>query len=396
MNSSLFLPHLLASQKLRLPKSNFPGTAREKRKVASLIGASTKSCKEDDSDAEEDEVDIDHHAENDEANDSSDSSLPEDWLDRFAISSHRPPWMSKSTSSSSGDERSSDDWSTASAELSDETRSGRTAGNKRKERRWFADFFSLLLLAEDSRAIPVFLGPLEDSGFVDVSGGDGGVLKRVYQAGESGNCAFDRYVVDLKYVVYLPSLRVVDVSKNDMWENKEHRFTLGSGEVMRGMEIVAKSMERKEKARFRIRSDYAFGEEGSPPKIPPKTEWLIVDVEMMGLRPPIRDKMFLRSNEVLPYVLGRKEKVSIKQKRKSFVSGSVFQGNAFFKRGEMMKAVHEYKSCLKAISYVDDSNYLSALEGREDVSLSKENNQKCLRQVLVCCFLETWLLHIWR
>lgn len=157
---------------------------------------------------------------------------------------------------------------------------------------------------------------------------------------------------------------------------------------MRGMEIVAKSMERKEKARFRIRSGLRIWRRRVAPENSSKTEWLIVDVEMMGLRPPIRDKMFLRANRVLPYVLGRKGEGEYKAKRKSFVSGSVFQGNAFFKRGEMMKAVHEYKSCLKAISYVDDSNYLSALEGRMFRCQKKITKNVCDRS----SFVASWKL----
>ena len=52
------------------------------------------------------------------------------------------------------------------------------------------------------------------------------------------------------------------------------------------------------------------------------------------------DKLFLRSNEVLPYVLKRKQ-----------------QGNEYYKAGELSKAMHEYKSCIKAISFVDDPIY---------------------------------------
>ncbi len=328
MNSSLYLPHLLASQKLRLPKKNFPGSAREKKKIAALIGANVKSCKSNDSDAEEEEDDdamIDTGEQHDgpaKLEDSSDSSLPEDWLDRYNIQSHRPPWMSRSSSSSEDQTRSSDDWSTISAELSDETRSGRTSGFFFFF--FFFFFFSHTYYSADPRPIPVFLGSYDESDFMDVSG-DGGVLKRVFQRGQVGNRPFEGYLIDLKYVVFLPpSMTVVDVSQNDMWENKEHKFTIGSGEVIRGLEVAALSMERKEKARFRIRSDYAFGSEGSPPKIPPNTEWLVLDIEMMGLRRPIKDKMFLRPNEVLPYVLARKEKVFF-----FFFEFSLFAGKVF-------------------------------------------------------------------
>jgi hypothetical protein len=79
MNSSLYRPHLLSSHKLRLPKQNFPGSAKEKKKIANLIGVNVKSCKND-SDAEEDEEDegdVVINEEDEQMNNSSDSSLPE-------------------------------------------------------------------------------------------------------------------------------------------------------------------------------------------------------------------------------------------------------------------------------------------------------------------------------
>jgi cyclophilin family peptidyl-prolyl cis-trans isomerase/FKBP-type peptidyl-prolyl cis-trans isomerase len=310
-NSSLYRPQL-ANGKLRLPK-DFEGSYREKKKIASLLGQQI-APRAPDSDAEDDDEGRES---------SSESSLPEDWMERYHVEAHRPPWMDKE-SSSSEEERSSDDWSTVSAELSDETRSGRPD--------------------EDARPVPVDLGPIDNTDFVDVSGGDGGVLKRLYRAGQAGNRAFDSYVVEMKYVVRDEGGTVVDVSENDMWPNKEHKFTVGAGEVMRGMELIAKNMERKERSRFRVRSDYAFGEGGSLPKVPPGTKWLIIDAEMMGLRRQLRDKLCVRANEALPYISARKGK-----------------GNEFYKQGEMRKAVHEYKSCIKVAALVDDPIYKAEL-----------------------------------
>ncbi len=291
---------------------------RDKKKIAALIGQKLAAPKQrHDSDAEEED-----EGANDGHESSSETSLPEDWMERYKIESHRPPWAEQS--SSSEEERSSDDWSTVSAELSDETRSGRPD--------------------PDPRPVPVDLGPLEWEGFTDVTG-DGGVWKRLYRPGQSGNRAFDSFTVDLKYVVRKEDGTIVDVSVNDVWPNKEHKFVVGSGEVMRGMDVIAKNMERKEKSRFRVRSDYAFGDCGSLPKIPPGTQWLVFDVEMMGVRRQLRDKLFVRDNEALPYVLSRKEK-----------------GNEFYKKGEMRNAIHEYKSCIKVISYVDERVYKEGLK----------------------------------
>lgn len=234
----------------------------------------------------------------------------------------------RSDSESSGDQdKSSDDWSTASLELSEETREGRPE--------------------QDPRTRPVDLGPIEadTTAFVDVSGGDGGVLKRVAREGD-GPYAVDGFTVDMKYVLLTLDGTVLDVSMNDMWPNKEHKFAVGQGEVIRGMDVVAKNMKRREKARFRIRADYAYGASGCPPKVAPGTEWLVLDAELMGLRRPHRDKLFLRDNEVMSYVMRRKE-----------------QGNTFYKNSEYTKAVHEYKSCTKAIVQMVEDTYRVQMRG---------------------------------
>jgi tetratricopeptide (TPR) repeat protein len=67
-------------------------------------------------------------------------------------------------------------------------------------------------------------------------------------------------------------------------------------------------------------------------------------LELMGSRRPHRDKLYLRDNEVMPYVLKRKE-----------------QGNQFYKNGEFLKAVHEYKACTKAISFIHTDDYKAPL-----------------------------------
>lgn len=48
-------------------------------------------------------------------------------------------------------------------------------------------------------------------------------------------------------------------------------FTVGKGEVIKGWDIAAKSMKRGEIALFTLSPEYAYGEMGSPPKIPPNS-----------------------------------------------------------------------------------------------------------------------------
>ena len=44
----------------------------------------------------------------------------------------------------------------------------------------------------------------------------------------------------------------------------------GSGKIVAGLEIGIGTMRVKEKSRFLIRHDYAYGDKGCPPRIPPK------------------------------------------------------------------------------------------------------------------------------
>ena len=58
-------------------------------------------------------------------------------------------------------------------------------------------------------------------------------------------------------------------------------FTLGRGQVIRGWDIGIASMQRGEVATLTCRDDYAYGESGFPPKIPPQAT-LKFDVELFG------------------------------------------------------------------------------------------------------------------
>merc|ERR1719215_1664486 len=104
---------------------------------------------------------------------------------------------------------------------------------------------------------------------LDVSG-DGGCLKKVLEEGSGatpkpGDTVFAHYTG-----------RFQDGSVFDSSIGKPHReefgfyFTLGQGEVIRGWDVGFGSMKIGEKALLTCRSDYAYGDQGSPGAIPPK------------------------------------------------------------------------------------------------------------------------------
>lgn len=61
----------------------------------------------------------------------------------------------------------------------------------------------------------------------------------------------------------------------------EFKFTLGQGQVIKGWDEGVKTMKKGERAMFTLTSEYAYGEAGSPPKIPPNAT-LIFDIELLS------------------------------------------------------------------------------------------------------------------
>lgn len=67
------------------------------------------------------------------------------------------------------------------------------------------------------------------------------------------------------------------------------KFTIGTGQVIRGWDEGFASMKVGEKAKLVIRSDYGYGDSGSPPRIPPKAT-LVFDVELIGFQEKEKEK----------------------------------------------------------------------------------------------------------
>lgn len=80
----------------------------------------------------------------------------------------------------------------------------------------------------------------------------------------------------MHYVGKLEDGTVFDSSRD---RNEQFSFTVGAHQVIEGWEIAIRSMRRHELAKFTISSEYAYGETGSPPKIPPNAT-LIFEIEL--------------------------------------------------------------------------------------------------------------------
>ena len=96
---------------------------------------------------------------------------------------------------------------------------------------------------------------------------DGGLCKRVLKAGDvSSGYPPDGANVQVHYTGTLLS----DGSKFDSSRDRPGNFSfcIGEGQVIRGWDRGVATMRKGEVAELFCRSDYAYGDSGSPPKIP--------------------------------------------------------------------------------------------------------------------------------
>ena len=122
---------------------------------------------------------------------------------------------------------------------------------------------------------------------VDISG-DGGLCKRILVAGDpSEGTPFKGAEVQVHYVGTLVS----DGSKFDSSRDRagNFKFKIGKGNVIKGWDVGVATMLRGEKAELYCRSDYAYGAEGSPPKIPGGAT-LKFEVELLSWAEPEKQK----------------------------------------------------------------------------------------------------------
>lgn len=105
----------------------------------------------------------------------------------------------------------------------------------------------------------------EMNGVIDLSG-DGGVLKKILQEG----IGEDKPSAGCKAALHYTGT-LIDGSKFDssLDRNEKFEFELGKGVVIKAFDLGVASMRQNEKAILTCAPEYAYGESGSPPNIPP-------------------------------------------------------------------------------------------------------------------------------
>eukprot|EP01066_Platyproteum_vivax_P003424 Platyproteum_vivax@DN14343_c0_g1_i1.p1 len=161
------------------------------------------------------------------------------------------------------------------------------------------------------------------SAAIDVSG-DGGVLKELITSGE-GETPQDGFDVTVHYTGTLEDGTKFDSSRD---RDSPFKFQLGVGQVIKGWDVGVKSMQKNERAKFTIKSDYGYGSSGAGPTIPPNAT-LIFDVELINFAPGApkkRDRWSMSNEENMQAATEAKER-----------------GNAEFKKGDYAAATAAYR-----------------------------------------------------
>jgi len=94
---------------------------------------------------------------------------------------------------------------------------------------------------------------------------DGGILKKILHSGV-GSIVPPGASVEVHYNAYFEYQD--DPFDSTILRNRPEKFKLGSGGHLAGLEVAFSSMKKKEKSRFLIKPQYAYGKMGSPPRIP--------------------------------------------------------------------------------------------------------------------------------
>jgi peptidylprolyl isomerase len=163
----------------------------------------------------------------------------------------------------------------------------------------------------------------EDGEEIDLTG-DGGVTKLILQEG-TGETPPDGNEVRAHYTGTLLNGEKFDSSRD---RGKEFVFQLGVGQVIKAWDVGFASMKVGERCILTCRQDYAYGEGGSPPKIPGGAT-LKFDCELIGFHLKKKEKWDMSGEEKADAAEKSKAEGTAAFKAKDFATALSFYTEAF-------------------------------------------------------------------
>eukprot|EP00450_Noctiluca_scintillans_P011514 CAMPEP_0194483432 /NCGR_PEP_ID=MMETSP0253-20130528/5045_1 /TAXON_ID=2966 /ORGANISM="Noctiluca scintillans" /LENGTH=328 /DNA_ID=CAMNT_0039323095 /DNA_START=28 /DNA_END=1014 /DNA_ORIENTATION=+ len=187
-------------------------------------------------------------------------------------------------------------------------------------------------MADITEATPDHIAKALADGFVDISKKqDGGLLKKIVVPGSGVDTPLPGNEVKVHYVGTLDSNGTKFDSSRD--RPGTFNFDVGVGQVITGWDEGICSMTKGEKCILHCAPDYAYGEHGSPPKIPGGAV-LNFEVELFSWKEKTRPASQMSAEERLAHAVKMKE-----------------VGTAAFKAGDLESAVTHYEEGAQYVTY---------------------------------------------
>eukprot|EP00656_Telonema_subtile_P057880 TRINITY_DN9631_c0_g1_i1.p1 TRINITY_DN9631_c0_g1~~TRINITY_DN9631_c0_g1_i1.p1 ORF type:complete len:513 (-),score=170.59 TRINITY_DN9631_c0_g1_i1:157-1695(-) len=188
----------------------------------------------------------------------------------------------------------------------------------------------------------------------------GGVSKVVLREGSGDEYPTEGDEVTVHYVGTLQDGSEFDSSRG---RDEKFEFEIGVGKVIRGWDIGVASMQRGELANFTCTAEFAYGEDGNPPVIPPNAT-LNFEVELFGFSKP-------------------KWKLSVAEKIEAALNDKA-AGTAHFKKGEFFEAKQAYERAMDWVETLNDET------PQQKQQVAELNTGCLLNQALMMQKLEMW------
>ena len=182
---------------------------------------------------------------------------------------------------------------------------------------------------------------------------DSGVIKRIYRFGEEEVLPQKGQEVTVIYEGRLEDGTIFDSSAD---RGEPLKFYIGTGQVIKGWDIGILTMKLGEKADLIIKSEYAYGKIGAPPKIPGDST-LVFTVEVIQIHDRKPTRWMMSDPELIKVALRMKD-----------------DGTVRFKASKFKEAEGFYREALGHIETV-----------KNDSKELKELKKTVLLNIAVCC-----------